>query len=101
MPIARTPTESQIRCCLLGGAVGDALGTAVEFDTIAGIHAAYGPMGVTDPIPAFGVAVPITDDTQMTPFTVEGLIRAHQRATDRSRVGLPGPRMNARLRLGP
>ncbi len=34
--------------CLLGGAVGDALGFPVEFDKIAQIHDDYGQEGIGD-----------------------------------------------------
>ena len=60
--------------CLLGGAVGDALGASVEFMTTAEIHRRFGPDGVSDYEPAYGRKGAITDDTQMTLFTAEGLI---------------------------
>ncbi len=66
----------QARACLLGGALGDALGAAVEFMDLHTIRAHFGPDGVTRPQPAYGVNSPITDDTQMTLFTAEGLLHA-------------------------
>jgi ADP-ribosylglycohydrolase len=71
--------RSRVRGCLLGGAVGDALGAGVEFDSLERIRAAHGERGVTDYVPAFGRRGAVTDDTQMTMFTMEGLIRAHVR----------------------
>ncbi len=71
--------EERIRGCLLGGAVGDALGAAVEFDSIERIRERFGPGGIAEPAEAFGRTGAITDDTQMTMFTAEGLIRAHVR----------------------
>ena len=62
--------------CLLGGAVGDALGAVVEFDSIEEIRRRHGPGGLTGFPPGGGH---ITDDTQMTLFTAEGLIRARRR----------------------
>ncbi len=61
--------------CLLGGAVGDALGYAVEFDSsLAAIHAKYGPHGIREPVlNATGESV-VSDDTQMTLFTAAGLV---------------------------
>ncbi|GAA1952392.1 ADP-ribosylglycohydrolase family protein [Amycolatopsis minnesotensis] len=60
---------------LLAGAVGDALGEGVEFDSIEGIRARYGHEGLRGYVaPSTGF---ITDDTQMTMFTLEGMIRAH------------------------
>jgi len=65
--------------CLLGGAVGDALGAPVEFMRRSEILKAFGPDGITEYAPAYGSLGTITDDTQMTLFTAEGLIRAHVR----------------------
>jgi ADP-ribosylglycohydrolase len=71
--------RSRVRGCLLGGAVGDALGAGIEFDSLKAIRAEHGPDGVTDFVPAFGRRGTVTDDTQMTLFTTEGLIRAQVR----------------------
>jgi len=74
------PTRrDRVRGCLLGGAIGDALGAPVEFDSLAEIRRKFGPAGITGFAPAYGLTGAITDDTQMTLFTVEGLIRAQQR----------------------
>lgn len=62
--------------CLLGGAIGDALGAAIEFDSIQTIRGEFGEQGLTDYAPAYGRIGAITDDTQMTLFTAEGLLRA-------------------------
>ncbi len=70
-----TPLD-RIRGCLLGGAVGDAIGAAVEFASWSEICAAHGDAGITGMEPSYGRRGAITDDTQMTMFTVEGLIRA-------------------------
>jgi len=66
------------RGCLLGGAVGDALGAGVEFLSLAEIRRRHGPAGVTGYVPAYGRLGAITDDTQMTLFTAEGLLRNQQ-----------------------
>lgn len=71
---------SRFRGCLLGGAVGDALGAPVEFMDLAAIHKTFGPLGIADFAPAYGQIGAITDDTQMTLFTAEGFLRAHVRA---------------------
>ncbi|MGI5353082.1 ADP-ribosylglycohydrolase family protein [Streptomyces sp. CA-250714] len=71
--------RSRVRGCLLGGAIGDALGAGVEFDSLAAIREKWGPQGVTDYVPAYGRRGAVTDDTQMALFTVDGLIRAHVR----------------------
>jgi ADP-ribosylglycohydrolase len=62
--------------CLLGGAVGDALGWPVEFKDLGEIVKEYGPEGIQDLEPGEGGLFEITDDTQMTLFTAEGVLRA-------------------------
>lgn len=75
---ARAPTrQERYAGCLLGGAVGDALGAEVEFNSLKEIRARYGPAGVRD-LPE-GLPARFTDDTQMSLFTAEGLLRAHNR----------------------
>ncbi|MEV4143327.1 ADP-ribosylglycohydrolase family protein [Amycolatopsis sp. NPDC049691] len=69
--------RSRLRGSLLAGAIGDALGAKTEFDSIDRIREIAGPAGITDFIPAYGGVGRITDDTQMTLFTLEALIRAH------------------------
>ncbi len=68
--------EGRARGCLLGGAIGDALGAPVEFLPLAQIRARYGPEGIRAFDRAYGVVGAITDDTQMTLFTAEGIVRA-------------------------
>lgn len=73
--------RARVRGCLLGGAIGDALGNPVEFLSLAGIRRAHGEQGVRGlTADEDGVVGRVTDDTQMTLFTAEGLIRAHSRA---------------------
>jgi ADP-ribosylglycohydrolase len=62
--------------CLLGGAAGDALGAPVEFMSFRDIEHRFGAMGIQDYVPAYGRIGAITDDTQMTLFTAEGLLRS-------------------------
>ncbi|GLX10109.1 hypothetical protein Misp03_70350 [Microbispora sp. NBRC 16548] len=78
------PFGARVRGCLLGGAVGDALGAPVEFDSIASIRRDHGRAGLTDLAPDWrGETGLVTDDTQMTLFTVEGLIRADVRVREK------------------
>ncbi|ELY4301376.1 ADP-ribosylglycohydrolase family protein [Cronobacter turicensis] len=77
------PLRARFRGCLLGGAVGDALGAPVEFLGRAEITARWGAQGITDFEHAWGGVGKITDDTQMTLFTAEGLLRAWTRAAMR------------------
>jgi len=72
-------SKSNYRGCLLGGAIGDALGAAVEFDSLSQIRARFGPGGLSDFAEVYGREGAITDDTQMTLFTAEALIRADNR----------------------
>jgi ADP-ribosylglycohydrolase len=77
MPASAEVTH--FRGCLLGGAVGDALGAPVEFMTLEQIQGRFGPLGVTGLEGGTWPAGSITDDTQMTLFTAEGLLRAQVR----------------------
>ena len=82
-PGPRSHFARRVRGCLLGGALGDALGAAIEFESLAEIRARFGPRGLETLAPAYGRLGAITDDTQMTLFTAEGLIRAWVRARSR------------------
>lgn len=68
------------RGCLIGGAIGDALGAPIEFMSLKTIKSTYGEEGVLDYIESPNGFGEFTDDTQMTLFTSEGLLRAHHRA---------------------
>jgi ADP-ribosylglycohydrolase len=85
MSLPRIPSDSRLqsrfRGCLLGGAVGDALGAPVEFLDLDEIVRAYGERGIRDYAPAYGKLGAITDDTQMTLFTAEAVLSAHLAAT--------------------
>ena len=73
-----SPARKRIfRGCLLGGAIGDALGAPVEFMSLAEIRDTFGRSGITEFTTAFDRKGAITDDTQMALFTAEGLLRAH------------------------
>jgi ADP-ribosylglycohydrolase len=80
--------SDQVFGCLLGGAVGDALGAPVEFMSLARIREKFGPAGVKTFHAAYGRTGAVTDDTQMTLFTAEGLLRAWVRGDER---GLANP----------
>jgi ADP-ribosylglycohydrolase len=84
--------------CLLGGAVGDALGASVEFMTRAEILRRFGPEGITQYAPAYGGLGKITDDTQMTLFTAEGLIRGWVRGCFKGITSYPAVTAHAYLR---
>ncbi|MDE0443588.1 MAG: ADP-ribosylglycohydrolase family protein [Gammaproteobacteria bacterium] len=61
--------------CLLGGAVGDALGYAVEFKTRREIQERYGSEGIRHPEFTRAGEAEVSDDTQMTLFTADGLLQ--------------------------
>lgn len=79
----------RIKGCLLGGAVGDALGAPVEFLEWSAIEAKFGPSGIVDFVPVYGITGAITDDTQMMLFTAEGLMRAYVRGSSRGICHVP------------
>ncbi|MFF9351525.1 ADP-ribosylglycohydrolase family protein [Streptomyces sp. NPDC014734] len=71
--------RSRVRGALLGAAVGDALGAGVDGLTLEEIRAAHGADAVTDFVPAHGGRGLVTAVTQLSLFTVDGLIRAQVR----------------------
>ncbi|MFB9906616.1 ADP-ribosylglycohydrolase family protein [Allokutzneria oryzae] len=77
-----TPVRKQrLLGCLLGGAVGDALGAPVEFLSLRAIRDRYGEQGSRDYDACYGISGgAITDDTQMTLFTLEGLLLSDRAA---------------------
>lgn len=88
----------RVRGCLIGGAVGDALGAGVEFLKLDEIRSRFGLFGVGDYTQAYGRRGAITDDTQMTLFTAEGLIRAWARFGERGICHSPSIVHHAYLR---
>ncbi|MGW0927192.1 ADP-ribosylglycohydrolase family protein [Streptomyces sp. NPDC002644] len=71
--------RSRVRGVVLGAAVGDALGAPLDGMTAARIVEAHGPEGLAAPVPAFGRLGAVTAVTQLSLFTVDGLIRAQVR----------------------
>jgi ADP-ribosylglycohydrolase len=70
--------------CLLGLAIGDALGAPAEFLTLREIKKIYGKNGITNFHEWAGFKPgSFTDDTQMSLYTAVGCIRAYQRWKDR------------------
>ena len=68
--------ESRFRGSLLAGAIGDALGAPVEFLPLDEIVDRFGPHGPENLEEGTFPAGSFTDDTQMTLFVAEGLIRS-------------------------
>ncbi|NLN22351.1 MAG: ADP-ribosylglycohydrolase family protein [Syntrophomonadaceae bacterium] len=81
--------EKYFRGCLVGGAVGDAMGWPVEFLKYKEIVKKYGSKGIKDLDLGNKNLAEITDDTQMTMFTAEGLLRAATRCSEKGENNLP------------
>lgn len=84
--------------CLIGGAIGDALGAPIEFMSIDQIKSKFGETGLTDYSEAYGRNGAITDDTQMTLFTTEGLILSKVRKEYQGDKGVLAADYHALLR---
>ena len=70
--------QDRIRGSLIGGAAGDALGYPVEFiNSFGKIQNRYGERGITRlAVDTFSGKALISDDTQMTLFTANGILNA-------------------------
>ena len=82
--------RDRIRGCLFGGAAGDALGYPVEFMSAHEIFSRFGDKGITSYMldPVWKKAL-ISDDTQMTLFTANGLLLVESRRAARGVWGKP------------
>lgn len=76
--------------CLLGGAVGDALGYAIEFMSDSEIRKRYGTKGILKyDREFFGGDARFSDDTQMMLFTATGILYGTTRGALRGIIGHP------------
>jgi ADP-ribosylglycohydrolase len=83
---AITPRQSMALGCVLGGAIGDAMGHPTEFLSMVEIRRRYGPAGVT----GFELYwdrggarfAPYTDDTQMAEVVLRTLIESREAGED-------------------
>ena len=75
--------RDRVRGCLVGGAIGDALGYPVEFWPVDRILSVVGQAGVRDylALPTGEVGA-VSDDTQMTLFTADALAHEPGLASD-------------------
>lgn len=87
--------KDRIRGCLFAGGVGDALGYAIEFDREDLIFDKYGKDGIQEYEinQRYSKAI-ISDDTQMTLFTANGLIIGKVRFLDRGIATRPSHYVN-------
>lgn len=83
--------ECHVHDCLLAGAMGDALGAGIEFATLAEVQTEIS-QGFTGLPVHQGIRGAITDDTQMTLFTAEGMVRAFVRGALKGIRHAPGMR---------
>ena len=86
-PKQSAQNHDRVLGCMVGGAVGDALGYAVEFSSWPQIRSRYGERGITRyELDRRGVA-PISDDTQMSLFTAAGILLGMTRGSMRGIMG--------------
>ncbi|GAA5702000.1 hypothetical protein Save01_02815 [Streptomyces avermitilis] len=71
--------RSRVRGTLLGTAVGDALGAPLDALSLDEIREAHGPLGLVDLTFGHGRRGAVTQLTQLTLFSLDGLIRAQVR----------------------
>lgn len=78
--------QSRIRATMLGGAIGDAFGYPVEFLTFEQIQKKYGKDGILGYDLTNGYAE-ISDDTQLSLYTANGLLLGKTRGCMRGVMG--------------
>ena len=81
LPDFQEAKRSRYLGCLLGGAVGDALGLPIEFMKEDTIWEKYGPKGIQTLAQAGHPAL-ISDDTQMTLFAANAIVYTKQQGGD-------------------
>lgn len=85
----RERVNDSIRGCLMAGAAGDALGYEVEFMSRGAILSRYGQEGITRFALDSNGKAQISDDTQMTLFTANGMLMGLTRGYMRGIGGRP------------
>lgn len=82
--------QDKIRGSLFGGAVGDALGYAIEFLDEKTIFSKYGENGIQEyNLDTFSQKAIISDDTQMTLFTASAILFREHRFRGRGIASVP------------
>ncbi len=67
--------SSRVRGCLMGGALGDSFGYLIELADLETIEQRYGAEGLLE-LSQGTAEIHFSDDTQLTLFTVDGLVEA-------------------------
>ena len=70
------PKKSRVEGCIIGGAIGDALGVPVEFCDLKTIKKYYGEEGVKELEIGMSGEADFSDDTQLTIFTADGILKS-------------------------
>lgn len=84
LDLAPSREVASIQGCLLGGAIGDALGTPAATKSWLQMQQKFGISGIQDFIPAHGrTAGTISGKTQQALFTADGILRAYMRGVSR------------------
>ena len=68
--------ESKYIGCIIGGAIGDAMGAPVEFLSDSQIRKLYGEQGILAPMIGMSGEADYSDDTQMLIFTIDGILKS-------------------------
>lgn len=76
--------KDQMFATLAGGAIGDAFGYRIEFQSLAAIRSRFGPAGLIEPIFDGQGRLIVSDDTQLALFTAEGIVDALEKNSDSS-----------------
>lgn len=88
--VAAYPPEERVLGCLLGGAIGTALGMPVEGLSLAEIRQRYGATGLTDYVDGRAPAGSISGDAQLMLLTAQALVQSSVRARSRGIGGATG-----------
>ncbi len=91
-------TSEQFKACIIGGAVGDALGAPIESMTMDQVRSNFGDQGLTEYTKRYSELGAITDNTQTVLFTTEGLILSRVRREYKGDQGVIASVYHALLR---